>query len=103
MSRLAPVATRVRKDGGDMTTDADISRASETLRRGGLVAFPTETVYGLGADADNAGALARMYAVKGRPREHPVIVHLGVPGQLDDWAADVPAAAPRLGDALRPG
>src|SRR5438067_1179791 len=52
MSRLAPVATRVRKDGGDMTTDADISRAAETLRRGGLVAFPTETVYGLGADAD---------------------------------------------------
>jgi L-threonylcarbamoyladenylate synthase len=67
------------------------------------VAFPTETVYGLGADADNAGALARLYAVKGRPGEHPVIVHVGAPGQLDDWAADVPVAARRLGDALWPG
>src|SRR5256886_5674286 len=97
------MTTRVRKDGGDMATDADISRAAETLRRGGLVAFPTETVYGLGADADNAGALARLYAVKGRPGEHPVIVHVGSPGQLDDWAADVSVAARRLADALWPG
>jgi L-threonylcarbamoyladenylate synthase len=86
-----------------MATDADISGAAETLRRGGLVAFPTETVYGLGADADNAGALARLYAVKGRPGEHPVIVHVGAPAQLDEWAADVPVAARRLGDALWPG
>jgi L-threonylcarbamoyladenylate synthase len=86
-----------------MATDADTSRAADTLRRGGLVAFPTETVYGLGADAGNAGALARLYAVKGRPGEHPVIVHVGAPGQLDDWAADVPVAARRLGDALWPG
>jgi L-threonylcarbamoyladenylate synthase len=103
MSRVAPTTTRVRKDGGDMATDADISRAAETLRRGGLVAFPTETVYGLGADADNAGALARLYTVKSRPEEHPVIVHVGAPGQLDDWAADVPVAARRLGAALWPG
>jgi L-threonylcarbamoyladenylate synthase len=86
-----------------MATDADISRAAETLRRGGLVAFPTETVYGLGANADSAGALARLYAVKGRPGEHPVIVHVGAPGQLDQWAADVPVAARRLGDAFWPG
>ena len=86
-----------------MATDADISGAAETLRRGGLVAFPTETVYGLGADADNAAALARLYAVKGRPGEHPVIVHVGAPAQLDEWAADVPVAARRLGDALWPG
>lgn len=86
-----------------MATDADISRAAETLRRGGLVAFPTETVYGLGADADNGGALARLYAVKGRPGEHPVIVHVGAPEHLDEWAADVPVAARRLGDALWPG
>src|SRR2546421_1419536 len=97
------MTTRVRKDGGDMATDTDISRAADTLRRGGLVAFPTETVYGLGADADNAGALARLYAVKGRPGEHPVTLHVGAPGQLDDWAADAPAAAGRLGDALWPG
>ena len=86
-----------------MATDADISGAAATLRRGGLVAFPTETVYGLGADADNAAALARLYAVKGRPGEHPVIVHVGAPAQLDEWAADVPVAARRLGDALWPG
>jgi L-threonylcarbamoyladenylate synthase len=86
-----------------MATDADISGAAETLRRGGLVAFPTETVYGLGADADNAAALARLYAVKGRPGEHPVIVHVGAPAQLDEWAADVPVAARRLGEALWPG
>src|SRR4029453_17291493 len=66
-------------------------------------AFPTETVYGLGADADNAAALARLYAVKGRPGEHPVIVHVGAPAQLADWAADVPVAARHLGDALWPG
>ena len=86
-----------------MATDADISGAAETLRRGGLVAFPTETVYGLGADADNAAALARLYAVKGRPGEHPVIVHVEAPAQLDEWAADVPIAARRLGDALWAG
>jgi L-threonylcarbamoyladenylate synthase len=97
------MTAQVGEDGGGMATDADISRAAETLRRGGLVAFPTETVYGLGADADNDGALARLYAVKGRPGEHPVIVHVGAPEQLDEWAADVPVAARRLGDALWPG
>jgi L-threonylcarbamoyladenylate synthase len=86
-----------------MATDADIARAAETIRRGGLVAFPTETVYGLGADAGNPAALARLYAVKGRPGDHPVIVHVGAPSQLEDWAADVPEVARRLGDALWPG
>src|SRR5262249_51088106 len=86
-----------------MATGADIVRAAEILRRGGLVAFPTETVYGLGADAGNPAALARLYAVKGRPGNHPVIVHVGAPSQLADWAADVPEAARRLGDALWPG
>jgi L-threonylcarbamoyladenylate synthase len=103
MSLLAAVTTPVRKDGGVMATDADLSRAVETLRRGGLVAFPTETVYGLGADADNATALARLYAVKGRPGEHPVIVHVGAPAQLAEWAEDVPVVARRLADALWPG
>jgi L-threonylcarbamoyladenylate synthase len=86
-----------------VATDADIARAVEALRRGGLVAFPTETVYGLGADATNVGALARLYEVKGRPREHPVIVHVAAPELLDEWAADVPSAAQRLADALWPG
>jgi L-threonylcarbamoyladenylate synthase len=86
-----------------MATDADIARAAEALRRGGLVAFPTETVYGLGADAENPTALARLYEVKGRPGEHPVIVHVGEPSRLAEWAAHVPAAAQRLGDAFWPG
>jgi L-threonylcarbamoyladenylate synthase len=86
-----------------MATNADITRAVEALRGGGLVAFPTETVYGLGADAMNVDALARLYAVKGRPREHPVIVHVAGPEHLDEWAAEVPAAAQRLADALWPG
>src|SRR5450756_1718839 len=58
------------------TMDGDIDDAVRILRRGGLVAFPTETVYGLGADAANVDALRRLYAVKGRPWSHPVIVHL---------------------------
>lgn len=86
-----------------MATDADIARAAEILRRGGLVAFPTETVYGLGAAAGDPAALARLYAVKGRPGNHPVIVHVGAPSELADWAADVPDAASRLADALWPG
>src|SRR5262245_62722689 len=86
-----------------MATDADISRAAEILQGGGLVAFPTETVYGLGADADNPAALARLYAVKGRPAEHPVIDHVGEQPTLGDWAADVQDAARRLGAALWPG
>jgi len=93
----------VREDGGPMATDADIARAADVLRRGGLVAFPTETVYGLGADADDPAALARLYAVKGRPGGHPVIVHVGAPAQLAEWAADVPVAARRLADALWSG
>ncbi len=86
-----------------MATDADIARAVDALRRGGLVAFPTETVYGLGADAADPDALARLFAVKGRPAEHPVIVHVAEPEQLADWAADVPPAARLLADALWPG
>lgn len=86
-----------------MATDADIARAVEVLRSGGLVAFPTETVYGLGADAANTDAIARLYEVKGRPRSHPVIVHVGAAELLDDWGEDVPAVAHRLTEALWPG
>ena len=86
-----------------MATDADITRAVDALRRGRLVAFPTETVYGLGADAAHPDALARLYAVKGRPAEHPVIVHVAEPVQLAEWAAHVPRAARLLADALWPG
>ena len=83
--------------------DDDIARAVDVLRRGGLVAFPTETVYGLGADAANADAVRRLFAVKGRPADHPVIVHLADAAQLEEWSASVPAAARTLADAFWPG
>lgn len=81
----------------------DIDRAVAVLRSGGLVAFPTETVYGLGADAANDAAVARVFAVKGRPTDHPLIVHLADVGQIDTWADDVPDVARMLADAFWPG
>lgn len=84
-------------------TAAEIEHAAEVLRRGGLVAFPTETVYGLGADATDDAALARLYAVKGRPVGHPVIVHLADGAALDDLADAVPQWARVLADACWPG
>src|SRR3954453_19980422 len=88
-----------------MAADSDIERAVAVLRRGGLVAFPTETVYGLGADATNAAAVGRLYAVKGRPASHPVIATLGRAGAaaLDVWALDVPETATMLASAFWPG
>ena len=83
--------------------DEQVRAAAAVLRRGGLVAFPTETVYGLGADAADPAALGRLYAVKGRPPDHPVIVHLGDAVALDDWAVDVGDAARVLVDAFWPG
>jgi len=80
-----------------------ITRAADALRRGELVAFPTETVYGLGADAASRDALRRLYAVKRRPLDHPVIVHLASAGQLGDWTSSVPSGAQRLAAALWPG
>jgi L-threonylcarbamoyladenylate synthase len=70
---------------------------------GGLVGLPTETVYGLAADAGDVTAVARIFAVKGRPADHPLIVHVTGAGQLDAWACDVPAYARRLAEALWPG
>jgi L-threonylcarbamoyladenylate synthase len=73
------------------------------LRAGGLVVFPTETVYGLGADAENADAVRAMFGAKGRPADHPVIVHLAEAVQIDEFAADVPRAARQLAAAFWPG
>jgi L-threonylcarbamoyladenylate synthase len=81
----------------------EITRAADVLRGGGLVAFPTETVYGLGADAANPAALRKLYAVKRRPADHPVIVHVGIPAQLDDLARDVPDVARTLARECWPG
>lgn len=80
-----------------------IDQAVELLQRGELVAFPTETVYGLGADASNPSAVARLYAAKGRPTNHPVIVHLADFDQLSNWASSVPESAVKLAKAFWPG
>ncbi|MGB5080711.1 MAG: L-threonylcarbamoyladenylate synthase [Burkholderiales bacterium] len=80
-----------------------IQQAVAVLKRGGLVAFPTETVYGLGADASNPAAVARIYEVKGRPAGHPVIVHIGEVGQLERWAREIPEAASKLAARFWPG
>ena len=77
--------------------------AAANLLAGNLVAFPTETVYGLGADACNADAVARIYSVKGRPADHPLIVHVASMDALGDWAADVPAYAIALARDFWPG
>jgi L-threonylcarbamoyladenylate synthase len=80
-----------------------MSDAASVLLAGGLVAFPTETVYGLGADACNAAAAARIYSVKGRPADHPLIVHFASMDGLGDWARDVPTYAIALARDYWPG
>ncbi len=80
-----------------------IGEAVQALRRGGLVVLPTETVYGLGANASDPLALRRVFATKGRPVDHPLIVHLADGAQLDDWAVDVPEAARTLASVFWPG
>lgn len=86
-----------------MVGDSELEQAAAVLRAGGLVAFPTETVYGLGADASNAAAVRRIFEVKGRPATHPVIVHLADAVQLADWTREVPEAARRLTRKFWPG
>ena len=81
----------------------DIKSAALALKQGHLVAFPTETVYGLGADAENLQALIRMYEVKGRPKDHPVIVHIGNIEELEYWAKEIPAYACALAEKYWPG
>ncbi|MGR8951455.1 MAG: L-threonylcarbamoyladenylate synthase [Gammaproteobacteria bacterium] len=83
--------------------DAALDRAVQLLRQGRLVAFPTETVYGLGADASNAAAVSRIFAAKGRPADHPLIVHLADADCLTDWAEAVPDTARRLAERYWPG
>ncbi|WP_316741355.1 L-threonylcarbamoyladenylate synthase [Streptomyces sp. MK7] len=84
-------------------TTSDIEKAAGVLRAGGLVGFPTETVYGLGADAEDPAAVARIFEVKGRPPSHPLIVHIGGAQHLDDWVEDVPATARLLAERFWPG
>ncbi len=85
------------------TLQAEIDRAVEALRAGDLVAFPTETVYGLGADAGDPAAVRKLFALKGRPADHPVIVHLDGPRHLHRWVSDIPEAAEKLAARFWPG
>ena len=82
---------------------AHINAAVRLLRIGQVVSFPTETVYGLGGDARSTVALKRIFQLKGRPADHPLIVHLADPAQLNDWARDIPAAAWKLAARFWPG
>ncbi len=84
-------------------SQAAIESAAQALMSGQLVAFPTETVYGLGADADNAQAVAQIYATKGRPSNHPVIVHLATPDDMQAWAKHLDQQAWQLAQAFWPG
>lgn len=89
------------KHPGLLSDDPDV--ALDRLRSGGLVAVPTETVYGLAADAERPDAVARIYEVKGRPVDHPLIVHVAGLTALDGWVADLTAEARALGAACWPG
>jgi L-threonylcarbamoyladenylate synthase len=81
----------------------EIKKAAKALKDGHLVAFPTETVYGLGADATNGKAVSRIYSVKGRPSDHPLIVHISSINQLNKWAKDIPDYAIKLAKEFWPG
>ena len=90
--------------GSDDTVDAKVVRhAVEVLLRGGLVAFPTETVYGLGADADQPQAVAAIFRAKGRPKAHPLILHVAGADAVGSWARDIPVAAHALMRRFWPG
>src|SRR6202007_1811625 len=92
-----PMARNVR------ATQVEIEAAVQALRDGELVAFPTETVYGLGANAQNPAAVRRIFEAKGRPPNHPVIVHLDSPRFLHRWVREIPPGATRLAEAFWPG
>ena len=83
-------------------TASALKDAAASLIAGNLVAFPTETVYGLGADASNQQAVARIYEVKGRPTNHPLIVHIFSINNLDKWARDIPEYAVKIARAFWP-
>jgi len=87
----------------EVTSPESIAAAVAVLRRGGLVGLPTETVYGLAADAENELAVRRIFAVKGRPSTHPLIVHVAHAGAMSQWATEVPPEAHMLAAAFWPG
>ena len=84
-------------------TQDEILIAANAIKNGHLVSFPTETVYGLGADATNKKAVSKIYEAKGRPKSHPVIVHISSASQLENWACEIPEYALSLVRAYWPG
>jgi L-threonylcarbamoyladenylate synthase len=87
----------------DLTPETDIAEACRRILAGGLVAIPTETVYGLAADATNPDGVKQIFQLKGRPADHPLIVHIGQPAQLDGIGENIPPPLRRLADAFWPG
>jgi L-threonylcarbamoyladenylate synthase len=86
-----------------LATHGQIANAATLLRAGGVVAFPTETVYGLGAEVSNPSAVKRIFEIKGRPFDHPLIVHVSDSSKLQYWAEDVPEQAWQLAERFWPG
>lgn len=84
-------------------SDQEIDQAAAVLKNGGLLGLPTETVYGLAADARSAAAVSRIYFAKGRPQDHPVIVHISSVSDLGQWAQNIPAYAMKLAETFWPG
>ena len=97
------IDTKIIKVNPEMFEDSEIEEACEILKKNGLVAFPTETVYGLGGDAMHKEASAKIYAAKGRPSDNPLIVHISDRESLKDIAKEVPDKAVKLMDAFWPG
>lgn len=102
-----PLQTRwekiVRQDMEELKKQPELISAAQLLRQGGLVAFPTETVYGLGANATDQAAVARIFTAKGRPSDNPLIIHIGNKEQLGEWVTEVPPLALRLLEYFSPG
>ena len=95
--------TKIYKTGKSAADNAFIKEAAAVIRDGGLVAFPTETVYGLGADALNPDAAKKIYAAKGRPSDNPLIVHIAEFKDLEDIAEALPDYAEKLAEVFWPG
>ena len=95
--------TRIRRIDRSTLCAEDVKEAVDCLQHGGLVAFPTETVYGLGGNAFDETAAARIYAAKGRPSDNPLIVHIADLEALTELASEVPEEAYRLAEAFWPG
>lgn len=95
--------TEIRKIKDDAESEEAIRRAGEILKEGGLVAFPTETVYGLGGNGLDARAAKKIYAAKGRPSDNPLIIHIARMEDLDKITSGVPEKARRLAEKYWPG